>query len=109
MINRRVVLALVLAGIVGVASPHFALAQDKKDKDKPAAADQDKKDKDKAPSTAVFELYKDSADEFRFRLKDSEGNLLATSGKGYATKADCQKVIDTIKSAVAKAKVEEVK
>jgi uncharacterized protein YegP (UPF0339 family) len=111
MVKRSVVMALVLAATVVVAGPHFAVAQDKKDKDKETAAAQDKKDKDKdkATAAAVFELYKDSADEFRFRLKDGEGNLLATSGKGYATKADCQKVIDAIKSAVAKAKVEEVK
>jgi uncharacterized protein YegP (UPF0339 family) len=75
------------------------------------ASAQDKKDKDKKPAaavTAVFELYVDSADEFRFRLKDAEGVLLATSGKGYRTKADCQNVIDTIKSTAGKAKVEEL-
>jgi uncharacterized protein YegP (UPF0339 family) len=33
--------------------------------------------------------------------------VLATSGKGYKAKADYQKVIDTIKSTAAKAKVED--
>ena len=71
------------------------------------AAGQDKKDKKAGVAAAVFELYKDRQDEYRFRLKDGEV-LLATSGKGYKTRADCLKVIDAIKSAAGRAKVEEV-
>jgi uncharacterized protein YegP (UPF0339 family) len=88
---------LALAAAVGVAGLSGASAQDKKDKDKKPAA-----------TTAVFELYQDTADEFRFRLKDADGVLLASSGKGYKTKADCQRVIEAIKSTAAKAKVEDV-
>ena len=94
---RRVVMPLVLVTAVVSAGLHLAVAQDKKDKDK-----------GKAAATAVFELYKDSAGEFRFRLKNDEDTLLATSGKGYKTKADCQKVIDEIKSVAAKAKVDDI-
>jgi uncharacterized protein YegP (UPF0339 family) len=97
----RIALALVLVGAVASAGLHRAAAQDKKDKDKA-------KDKGKEPAAAVFELYKDNADEFRFRLKGGDGTLLATSGKGYKTKADCQKVIDAIKRDAAKAKVEDM-
>jgi uncharacterized protein YegP (UPF0339 family) len=97
-IVRAGVLPLALAAAVGVAVLGSAGAQEKKDKDKKAAA---------AATTAVFELYVDSAEEFRFRLKDAEGALLATSGKGYRTKADCQKVIDTIRATAARARVEE--
>src|SRR5262245_21721311 len=93
---RNLALVLVQAGLVGLGGHATALAQ--KDKDK---------DKGKAAAGAVFELYKDSAGEFRFRLKDDEGNLLATSGKGYKTKGDCQKVIDAIKKEAAKAKVDD--
>jgi uncharacterized protein YegP (UPF0339 family) len=94
---RALVMPLVLAAAVGVAGPHLADAQDKKDKDKP-----------KAPATtAVFEVYKDRGGEFRFRLKDADGTLLAISGKGYDKRADCQKVIDAIKKDAAKAKVED--
>ena len=71
------------------------------------AAGQDKKDKKAGVAAAVFELYKDKQDEYRFRLKDGEV-LLATSGKGYKTKADCLKVIDLIKSTAGKAKVEDI-
>ena len=76
-----------------------------------AASGQEKKDKDKdkAKDVAVFEVYKDKGDEFRFRLNDGEGTTLAISGKGYKTKAECLKVVETIKKDAAKAKVEEVK
>jgi uncharacterized protein YegP (UPF0339 family) len=72
----------------------------------PVAGQQKDKDKD-TKAVATFELYKDSANEFRFRLKNDDGELLATSGKGYKTKADCQGVIDAIKSSAAKAKVDD--
>ena len=96
----RMALSLVLVGAVASAGLHMAAAQDKKDKDKA-------KDKGKEAAAAVFELYKDSADEFRFRLKDGDGVMMAVSGKGYKTKADCQKVIDTIKRDAARARVDD--
>jgi uncharacterized protein YegP (UPF0339 family) len=96
---RNTVLLLVLATLAGAFGLSVAAAQ-QKDKAKD-------KDKGKAAAAAAFELYKDSAGEFRFRLKDDEGTLLAASGKGYKTKADCQKVIDTIKREAAKAKVDD--
>jgi hypothetical protein len=34
--------------------------------------------------------------------------LLAASSKGYATKSDCLKVIETIRNTAAKAKIEDV-
>jgi uncharacterized protein YegP (UPF0339 family) len=97
---RTLLLPLLLAAAVGAAAFDSASAQDKKGKDK-----------DKKPvgsATTVFEVYKDTADEFRFRLKDGEGTLLATSGKGYKTQADCLKVIDTIRNTAAKAKLEDL-
>jgi uncharacterized protein YegP (UPF0339 family) len=92
---RGLVVVLVVAGPIVFASSRSADAQDKKDK---AAA-----------GAAVFEVYKDKGGEFRFRLKDGDGNLLAISGKGYEKKAECHMVIDAIKKDAAKAKVEEEK
>jgi uncharacterized protein YegP (UPF0339 family) len=90
--------ALVLAVAVGLGCPDFVTGQDKKKE----------RGKDLKPTAAaVFELYKDSAGEYRFRLRGDEGALLATSGKGYKTRADCQKVIDTIRTLAARAKVED--
>jgi uncharacterized protein len=88
-------LVLTLAMVVAIGAAGVASAQKDKDKDK------------KPDAASVFELYKDAQDEFRFRLKDGDGDLLATSGKGYKTKADCQKIIDVIKATAAKAKVED--
>jgi uncharacterized protein YegP (UPF0339 family) len=89
-IYRGLVVALILIGALGVAGPRVSDAQDKKGK------------------ALVFEVYKDKSGEFRFRLKDGEGNLLAISAKGYDKKAGCQTVIDAIKRDAAKAKVEDV-
>ena len=54
-----------------------------------------------------FEVYKDKAGDYRFRFKDAEGDTLAVPTKGYKTKADCEKVIDTIKTHAARAKVDD--
>jgi uncharacterized protein YegP (UPF0339 family) len=92
---RGVLLAVVAAGILGVLSFQAASGQQKKGADKSAEA--------KAP---VFEIYKDKGGKFRFRL--TQGNdLLAMSGHGFATKEDCQKVIETIRRVAAKAKIED--
>jgi uncharacterized protein YegP (UPF0339 family) len=95
-IVRSLLLPLALATAIGTVALDQAAGQDRKDK-KTATA---------TASTVVFELYKDRQDEYRFRLKDGDV-LLAISGKGYKTKADCLKVIDAIKNASARAKVEE--
>jgi uncharacterized protein YegP (UPF0339 family) len=55
----------------------------------------------------TFEIYKDRKEEFRWRLKAANGNILATSSEGYKAKADCQKGIDAIKAGAATAKVED--
>jgi uncharacterized protein YegP (UPF0339 family) len=107
---QRVVVPLALAAGILVAGGDWAAAQDKKAKDgrpPPSKKDEAKDTKGTATGVATFELYKDSADEFRFRLRDGEGTLLATSGKGYKTKADCQRVIEAIRSAAARAKLED--
>ena len=49
---------------------------------------------------AVFEIYEDSAKEHRWRLKDSGGKILATSGEGYKEKGDCKKAAEKIKTDV---------
>ncbi|TOM79622.1 YegP family protein [Vibrio parahaemolyticus] len=43
-----------------------------------------------------FELYKDTAGEYRFRLKAGNGqNILAS--EGYTTKSSCENGIDSVK------------
>ena len=43
-----------------------------------------------------FEVYKDNADEFRFRLKASNGQII-TVGQGYNHKSSCLNGIDSIR------------
>ncbi len=43
-----------------------------------------------------FEMYKDKAGEFRFRLKAGNGQIIAT-GEGYKAKAGCLNGIESIK------------
>ena len=47
-----------------------------------------------------FEIYKDSAGEFRFRLKASNGQKILAS-EGYTTKAGCNNGIDSVKQNAA--------
>jgi uncharacterized protein YegP (UPF0339 family) len=43
-----------------------------------------------------FELYKDKAGEYRFRLKAGNGETIAT-GEGYKTKASAENGIESVK------------
>ncbi len=44
----------------------------------------------------MFEIYKDNAGEFRFRLKATNGeNILAS--EGYTSKASCKNGIESVK------------
>jgi hypothetical protein len=43
-----------------------------------------------------FELYKDSAGKFRFRLKASNGQVIAT-GEAYETRASAMKGIESVR------------
>ena len=51
-----------------------------------------------------FELYKDKAGEFRFRLKAGNGETIAT-GEGYKTKASALNGIESVKKNAADAAV----
>jgi uncharacterized protein YegP (UPF0339 family) len=56
--------------------------------------------------TLKFETYADAKGETRWRLKASNGQIIATSGQGYKDKRDCENAIDVIKEGVEKARVE---
>lgn len=43
-----------------------------------------------------FEIYKDKAGEFRFRLKATNGQIIAT-GEGYKAMAGCKNGIESVK------------
>jgi uncharacterized protein YegP (UPF0339 family) len=60
-------------------------------------------DKDK------FEIYEDNAKAFRWRIKASNGQIVAAANKGYKEKAACEKVVEVIKKGAPKAEVVEEK
>ena len=95
-ITRALFLATGLTGLVLVAGFSVAPAQDKKG----AKA---------AEKVGTVEIYKDKSGEFRFRVKDADGKVVAMPPKGYDTKEECQKVLDLIKVTLNTAKVTEVK
>lgn len=77
MLNRRSLLGLLVATLTA----GMAGAADKK---------------------MTFEIYPDAKMEFRWRLLDSDGKNIATSGQGYKAKADCTKMVDNFKADISK-------
>jgi len=53
---------------------------------------------------AKFEIYKDAAGKFRFRLRAPNGEIIST-GEAYASKDGCQKGIESVKTNAAKAQI----
>lgn len=56
---------------------------------------------------AKFEVYKDAKGEYRFRLKASNGEIIAV-GEGYKSKLGCMNGIDSIKKNAPEAEIIEV-
>ena len=57
--------------------------------------------------SATFELYTDSADEWRWRLVHDNGNIIADSGEGYASKQKAKQGIESVRNNAGDAPVEE--
>jgi uncharacterized protein YegP (UPF0339 family) len=53
-----------------------------------------------------FEIYKDAAEKFRFRLKAPNGETIAT-GEAYESKDGCKKGIESVKTNAPKAQIVE--
>src|SRR5262245_14412723 len=70
-----------VAAVLGISS-QSVVAQGKKDDGK-----------------LKFELYKDKAGEFRWRLKAANGAILATPGQGYKAAADAKHGIELVQKA----------
>ncbi|MFB6194540.1 MAG: HVO_2922 family protein [Haloplanus sp.] len=56
---------------------------------------------------AAFEIYEDAAGEWRWRLVAANGNIIADSGQGYASKAGARDAIQSVKRNASQATVEE--
>lgn len=57
---------------------------------------------------AKFELYKSSNGEYRWRLKSSNGQVIAASGEGYTSKDGATKGIDAVKRDAGAARIEDL-
>ena len=47
------------------------------------------------PSSATFEVYRDAAEEWRWRFVHDNGNIIAEGGQGYTTK---RRAVDGVES-----------
>jgi uncharacterized protein len=56
---------------------------------------------------AKFELYKDAKGEYRWRLKSGNGQVIATGGEGYTSKAGALNGIEAVKRDAVVANVDE--
>jgi len=59
-------------------------------------------------SRATFELYEDREGKYRWRLVHDNGNIIADSGEGYATKQKARQGIESVRTNAGDAEVDEV-
>ena len=61
---------------------------------------------EEAKSKATFELFPDAAERWRWRLRHDNGNIVADSGEGYASKQGARKGLQSVKTNAPGAEVE---
>jgi len=54
-----------------------------------------------------YELYRDSTSEWRWRLVHKNGNIIADSGEGYASRSAARNGVESVRENIADAEVEE--
>jgi amphi-Trp domain-containing protein len=57
-------------------------------------------------SQATFEVFRDKADEWRWRLRHRNGNIVADSGEGYARRKDAMNGLESVQRNALGAEVE---
>lgn len=57
---------------------------------------------------AEFEVYKDKAGEYRWRLQAANNEVIADSNEGYKSKSSCINGIDAVKRIAASAPVNDL-
>ncbi len=63
---------------------------------------------DEGGSSATFELFEDSAEEWRWRLVHDNGEIIGDGSQGYASKQKCKQGLRSVKGNVRGAPVEEL-
>ena len=56
---------------------------------------------------AKFQIFTDSAGEFRWRLRANNNEIIADSAEGYKAKSDCEHGIDLVKLLAPTAEVQD--
>lgn len=56
---------------------------------------------------AKFEIFEDKADEWRWRLRDGNGEKVATSGESFASKSNAKRAAQNVKDTASVAQVED--
>lgn len=64
--------------------------------DAPPTADLAPPDEPSSSSLGRFEVYRDRADEWRWRLVHRNGNIIATSGEGYTSRQNARKGLRSV-------------
>jgi amphi-Trp domain-containing protein len=67
--------------------------------------DGDAVDTEANESKATFQVYEDSAGKHRWRLRHDNGNIIADSGEGYASKQKAEQGLESVKRNAAGAHV----
>ena len=55
-----------------------------------------------------FEIYQDRQGQFRWRLRAPNGQIIADSGEGYATRSNAKRAAENVRSRIAAAVIEDV-
>ncbi len=63
---------------------------------------------DESGSDAVFELYEDAEEKWRWRLVHDNGNIVADCGQGYSSKQKAKQGLESVKTNAPGAPVEDV-
>jgi len=64
-------------------------------------------DTDADTSKATFQLYEDTAGEYRWRLRHDNGEIIADSAQGYSSKQKAKQGMNSVKTNAPAAAVEE--
>ena len=58
-------------------------------------------DTDATESKATFQLYEDAAEQYRWRLRHDNGNIIADGGEGYSSKQKARQGLESVKKNAA--------
>ncbi len=62
---------------------------------------------DEGGSKATFEIFEDTAEEWRWRLVHDNGNIIADGGRGYSSKQKCKQGLESVRKNALGAPVED--